>query len=148
MVDRIKCLLKIYQYHTSKETIIKALQNFVIQVWKTQISRMFCSKTGFYEVWIGFIYIDKIFIIRKFNLFQGFLICYSGVILKWAETDFFMVRCLSFKSFSSAKYKLMIRNPNVNYPFLRNSIWRACKNMINYCRTTTSYAGWTGNKLF
>ena len=32
MVDRIKRLLKIYQYHTSKETIIKALQNFVIQV--------------------------------------------------------------------------------------------------------------------
>ena len=46
MVDLIKRLLKIYQYHISKETIIKALQNFVIQVWKTQISRMFCSKTG------------------------------------------------------------------------------------------------------
>ena len=30
--DRIKRFLKIYQYHTSKETILKALQNFVIQV--------------------------------------------------------------------------------------------------------------------
>ena len=41
IVDSMKRLLKIYQCHTSKETIIKAFQNLVIQVWKTQISRMF-----------------------------------------------------------------------------------------------------------
>ena len=46
MVDSIKNLLKIYQYHASKETIIKAFQNFDIQVWKIEISRTFCYKTG------------------------------------------------------------------------------------------------------
>ena len=40
----------------------------------------------------------------------------------------------------------MISNSNVNYPFQRNSTKVACKNMINGCRTTTIYAGWTGNK--
>ena len=35
----------------------------------------------------------------------------------------------------------MIRNFNVNDPFLRNSIWKACNNTINDCRnTTTAYA--------
>ena len=41
----------------------------------------------------------------------------------------------------------MIKNSNVNDPFLRNSIWVACKNIINDCRTTATYASWTGNKL-
>ena len=42
---------------------------------------------------------------------------------------------------------MMIRISNVNDPFLRNSIWVACKNMINDCRTTTTYASWAENKL-
>ena len=41
----------------------------------------------------------------------------------------------------------MIRNSNVNDPFTGNSIWVTCNNMINDCRTATTYASWTGNKL-
>ena len=34
----------------------------------------------------------------------------------------------------------MIRNTNVNNKFLRISVWIAWKNLINNCRTTTTYA--------